>query len=47
MFIRSGNRQTGARGGLTPMMSPILLILDDFKGGMINTQADVIIRSTN
>ena len=46
-FIRSGNRQTGARGGLTPMMSSIQIILDDFKGGMINQQSDVIVRSTN
>jgi hypothetical protein len=48
MFIRSGNRSAGGRGGgLTPMMSPILDILNDFKQDRINSQNDVIIRSTN
>jgi hypothetical protein len=46
-FIRSGNRQPGARGGLTPMMSPIMEILNEFKLDRINSQADVINRSTN
>ena len=46
-FIRSGNRQLGGRGGLTPMMSPILEILTEFKQERINSQADVISRSTN
>ncbi|HZI51169.1 MAG TPA: hypothetical protein VFE29_05055 [Terriglobia bacterium] len=47
VFIRSGNRQTGARGGLTPMMSPIQIILDDFKAGRIQGQSDVLNRSSN
>jgi len=46
-FIRSGNRQPGGRGGLTPMMSPISEILSEFRQGRINSQADVISRSTN
>jgi hypothetical protein len=46
-FIRSGNRQSGGRGGLTPMMSPIIEILTEFKKERINSQADVISRSTN
>jgi len=46
-FIRSGSRQPGARGGLTPMMSPIIDILTEFKQDRINSQADVISRSTN
>ncbi|HET9215651.1 MAG TPA: hypothetical protein VFR18_01655 [Terriglobia bacterium] len=46
-FIRSGNRQNGSRGGLTPMMSPMMEILADFQAGHINSQNDVIIRSTN
>ena len=46
-FIRSGNRQNGSRGGLTPMMSPMLEILADFQAGRINSQNDVLIRSTN
>jgi hypothetical protein len=46
-FIRSGNPQPGARGGLTPMMSPIIEILTEFKRDRINSQVDVINRSTN
>jgi hypothetical protein len=46
-FIRSGNRQNGSRGGLTPMMSSMMEILADFQAGQINSQNDVIIRSTN
>jgi len=46
-FIRSGNRQQPGRGGLTPMMSPIIEILTEFKQDRINSQADVISRSTN
>jgi hypothetical protein len=48
MFIRSGSRVAGGRGGgLTPMMSPIVDILTDFKQDRINSQNDVILRSTN
>ena len=46
-FIRSGNPRPAARGGLTPMMSPIMEILSEFKQDRINSQADVISRSTN
>jgi hypothetical protein len=46
-FIRSGNRQSGGRGGLTPMMSPMIEILTEFKLDRINSQSDVIIRSIN
>ena len=46
-FIRSGNRQNGSRGGLTPMMSPMMETLADFQAGHINSQNDVLIRSTN
>ena len=45
-FIRSGNRQTGVRGGLTPMMSSIMEILAEFRAGRITQQSDVITRST-
>jgi len=48
MFIRSGSRVAGGRGGgLTPMMSPIVDILTEFKQDRINSQNDVILRSTN
>ena len=46
-FIRSGNPPGRGRGGLTPMMSPILDVLRAFKEGRINTQSDVLLMSTN
>jgi hypothetical protein len=49
MFIRSGNGNNnggGGRGGLTPMMSPIMDILRAFKAGRITEQADVLSMST-
>jgi hypothetical protein len=46
-FIRSGNQPTRGRGGLTPMMSPILDILGAFREGIINAHADVLTMSTN
>src|SRR5262245_802638 len=46
-FIRSGNPPGRGRGGLTPMMSPILDVLNAFKEGRINTQSDVLNMSRN
>jgi hypothetical protein len=46
-FIRSGNPPGRGRGGLTPMMSPILDVLNAFKEGRINTQSDVLSMSRN
>jgi hypothetical protein len=45
MFIRSGNG--GGRGGLTPMMSSIMDVINAFKQGRINEQQDVLSMSTN
>ena len=47
MFIRSGNASAQGRGGgLTPMMSTMMKVLDEFKAGRVNSQFDVLNLST-
>jgi hypothetical protein len=47
VFIRSGNSQnfTGRAGGLTPVMSRVLEVLEAFREGTIRNQADVLMLS--
>jgi hypothetical protein len=45
-FIRSGNAPVQGRGGLTPMMSSMLRILEEFRAGRVSSQFDVLSLST-